>query len=658
MFMRDIVHLGELPRRLVIQPGVVGLAAIYLFRTAFAGRCFFLTAGLIPFSITVLYAAVSIFVSWNSYTATSAFMAVVACFSAVFIVSNLSLNGMNHVWFLSAILFAALITAVVGILQVWTGFDYYPSLAFPGSTYMNRNYAAHVCAVAVPVGAGLFLINCKQIWLNAFALLSCSISWLYIQYAGTRSAWLASFAACLFLFILTLACRGKGRVRIYPVRRWVGVLAVLFITTLLSWYSPTNGSFETGGAFFNRANLFVEQLKESISGAYDPNDKSKELEKSVSDAGVDQSALGRLHSLKASGRMLGDYWLMGTGAGQFEVKYPPYDADGFETRFAGNKTILRFLHNDHIQFVIEYGILPTAICIFFALYIFYKMPKNIREDKTISVAYAGALALLLIAAVDGPFVKPTTQLIFGTLIGLILSVDEKFGMFFLPRRFKYQRVCVCLIGILLCSVSIVGLRYYHRRVLAEKEYHQMSGYWQNGYPQKAIKYGRAAVMHIEDFHKLGVAYGDLLSVTGNYMESKAQFEKVLTANPFDYTSHLKLAAINQHFGDLDAAIEHYDVCLKLVPSDNRVMLQCAQIFQAREDFLGASRYLSQFIEANPKEATGYLMLAYNFEQLREIENALLVVKRGLVELPENQYLTEKLEALSKASRLGSKADTD
>lgn len=653
-FMHDIVHLGELPRRLVLQPGVIFIVAIFLLRSSLSCRAFFLSFGLIPVLLVCLYALGSNFVSPNTYNAQSAFLTVLACLSATLIVSNFSLNKINRQWFLFAILLAACLTSLVGILQVWTGFDYYPSLAFPGSTYMNKNYAAHVCAAAIPVAIALFIAKEFRTWIQIFLLASGSLSWLYIQYAETRAAWLASVATCLGLLAISVLKQVSDCPRAHALRKWMLLCGVLLLTTVFSWYNPVEETYKLGGGVAERLSALVQQLQLNRSTSDEPSAPDQPISVGLSGEQtlvVDGSALGRLHSLKASYRMLKDHWLVGVGAGQFEVFYPPYDADGFKTKFAGDRTILRFLHNDYMQFLVEYGIIPAIFCLIFLIYLLFKIIRKSSSGSGLLAAYGGVCSLLIIAGLDGPFVKPTTQLFFATFLGIILGSNADFGKFLSIGQSRLARYAIGALGLVLCALSFFGLKCYHKRVIVERDFHLMNGYRQNGNPDKAVPYGRKAVARIEDFHMLGQAYGDLLSNTGNYRESKAQFEKVIAANPYDYLSHLKLAALNQYFGNDSEALNHYNICLQLVPSDSRVLIQCAQIFQEKNDYREAIRYLRQFIEAHPLEPAGYLMLAYNFEMMEDYERALEVTISGRSLLPENLDLREKYRQLLQLSGL-------
>lgn len=644
-FMHSIVHLDELPKRLFLHPGLLFISSTWIVLAAVRKEPLQLQWFIVPILMLFVYALISLSLSANKYTGFSAVMAVSAWLYAWILTLSLERRHSCSAWIISALLMVGFITASVGIIQVWANFSYYPSVAFPGSTFMNRNYAAHVCVVSIPVALSVILVGPNRFY-TIFCLIGSSTSWLYVLYTGCRAALLAAFFS-VFLVTALLFFRGflpKNKSWKRMAKRICCVLPIFIIIYVFSWYDPGTGEFVLGGETFQRIFQIISYQDQSHALL---DDGLSKVQDSVSGSALlfESSSAHRLHGWKASCRMLGDFWLMGVGAGQFEVAYPPYDADGYKTVFAGDGEILRFLHNDYLQFFTEYGLLALFVAVSFLVVFVDHARTSFSWSTTTVAAYGGLSALLFIALFDGPFTKPVSAVLSAVLAGLALAsyrgrLSRAIGS---GRTSLWIQISLAIFGMLL---GLFGLSYYNKRVQAEKAFHLMNAYWQAERPQRAIRKGLESVDYVDGFHKFGVAYGNLLASTGNFKEAKSRFKKVLQSNPHDYTSHLNSAGLNQALGETSQALEHYKKCLSLVPSDRRALTQCAQIYQEGGDFTTAEKYLQQFTNAWPMENLGYLMRANNFELSGNRNAAISVINQGLGRLPQDQALLEKLASLA------------
>ena len=338
--------------------------------------------------------------------------------------------------------------------------------------------------------------------------------------------------------------------------------------------------------------------------------------------------------------MLRDFWHLGAGPGQFEIFYPPYDADGLKGRFGGDRTILRFLHNDPLQFTIEYG-LVGVLCLFSATGFFLLILRRKDLDWVTYASTSGLLALVLLSLLDGPFTKPVTQVYSAALVGLIIGSSNSMIMRIrISTRWVNASFCM-----LLASLCVYAVQHYSAQYEAEKGFHMMNFHWHGNRAEEAYRHGSKVASLLPGYDKLGASYGDLLSNMGKYDEAKVQFLDVLEYSPHSYLSHLKLAAIYQLEGNYEVALKHYNYCLRLVPSKDSILVQCAQLLQIQAKYSDATPYLVRFTEVQPKERAGYLMLAYNYEKMEDLPHALRVVEQAINNIGPEKVLIEKREHL-------------
>jgi O-antigen ligase len=135
---------------------------------------------------------------------------------------------------------------------------------------------------------------------------------------------------------------------------------------------------------------------------------------------------GRLYLARVAAAHLGEVPPTGFGPGAVELKFPQWQLEWLKThpgdaRFAGP---VDHLHNDYLEFWVEYGPIGLAAFLFLAGWLVYKAPA--RDPA----ALAGVAALAAIALIDFPFHRPAGWALFWLLMGL-----TAFG----PMRYSDRR---------------------------------------------------------------------------------------------------------------------------------------------------------------------------------------------------------------------------
>lgn len=112
-----------------------------------------------------------------------------------------------------------------------------------------------------------------------------------------------------------------------------------------------------------------------------------------------------------------EVWLTGSGAGSFYTVFPKYHTNTIHLHYD-------HAHNEYLQFVIEYGIVATALLGLAVLYSFYKALFALRtrsDPMSQGLAFAavmGIIAMLIHISVDFPLQAPATTVNFIALIVL------------------------------------------------------------------------------------------------------------------------------------------------------------------------------------------------------------------------------------------------
>jgi O-antigen ligase len=240
----------------------------------------------------------------------------IACAASVLDDEN---EGRRHA--LEAVMVAAAAVAVLGLLQhIEVNPFPMPVISTPGSTFGNRNLAAEVVAMALPLGlAPIAMARGKaQRWTLAFAL---ALELMYLAVTRARGAWLG--AACglgTTLWVIQL--------RWSRTSRWVAAAAVVAAVVAVS-----------------------------LPGRYNPRDAGDRKRYSgvvdVVEEGFDSRSTAlktRFGLWRRTWSMIGDRPILGVGPGNWPVEFPRYAEPGATQDGVLSATLApRQAHNDYLE---------------------------------------------------------------------------------------------------------------------------------------------------------------------------------------------------------------------------------------------------------------------------------------------------------------------
>jgi O-antigen ligase len=297
---------------------------------------------------------------------------------------------------LEAVTVAAAVVALIGLLQHIEAMPLgIPIISTPGSTFGNRNIAAEVMAIALPLGLGA-TAGARGSAARAAMLVALGLELLFLGATRARGAWLGAFCGL-----------GTGLFLVRP--RWS----------------------RTSLAVAVAAGVAVV-IAASKPGRYNPRDAGDRKRYAAVVQVVEESFDSRSTALRTrvglwrrSLAMVREHPLVGVGPGNWPVVFPRYAEPGARRDSVLSATLApRQAHNDLIERAAETGLLGLLALGVLAAGVVIAARRRLQShqpDMRASVAgAAGALvALVSVAMVGFPLEMPGTLALSGLALGLI-----------------------------------------------------------------------------------------------------------------------------------------------------------------------------------------------------------------------------------------------
>ena len=239
----------------------------------------------------------------------------------------------------AAVAIAALLGAIASLLQTYgVESEYFSLNRAPGGTFGNRNFMAHVCAIAAPaiVYCALTARSARGylFWGGAFGVVSAAV---FIS--RSRAAWLAIAASFAIMAIAAWLTRSRWReprlvrrIVSLGVAAAIAIGAVALLPNTLEWKSDSP---------------YLESMRGVV------NYKQG-------------SGRGRLVQYTTSLKVTAAHPLFGVGPGNWAVVYPRYAAEGDPSLDSDGMTANPWPSSDWMAFLSERG-LPAFVALVVAL---------------------------------------------------------------------------------------------------------------------------------------------------------------------------------------------------------------------------------------------------------------------------------------------------
>ena len=309
-----------------------------------------------------------------------------------------------------AIVAGALVAALWGMLQFWTGFSPFPQGPQPASTFINRNFFAEFVVCALPF-AGLLLARARRP--AAVLLLAAGVGLLVtvLMMTGTRSALMAMWLQLLLVWpVIAWRCRGALAFSGWSRALQAGALAVMAATVLALGSIPSSNAKILEEGHGSTAIARGLQRAQSIR----PSDSSLNL---------------RIVMWRATLEAIAAQPLTGLGAGAWESEIPRYQAEGaqLETDY--------YVHNEFLQLVAEYGIAGWLFLLALLSYLLLAAwrswgrgdAQQEAERPWRATLLCSMLALLVVSTIGFPWRLAATGALFAACLGALAGSDARLG---------------------------------------------------------------------------------------------------------------------------------------------------------------------------------------------------------------------------------------
>lgn len=329
--------------------------------------------------------------------------------------------------------FAAIAVAVTSLAQAYgIESDWFTLARAPGGTLGNRNFVAHIVAIALPFTVWCVLTAKRPV--SAFAWsMGVGILAATLVLSRSRAAYLAVALTIVISLPLFLVSRkywrdslvGGRLARILLVTMLGGTIAVILPNTL-EWKSDS--------PYLDSARNVVDY--ESGSGR------------------------GRIAQYQNSLEMVSADPVFGAGPGNWPVRYPRFAPGGDPSLADNGMTANPWPSSDWVAFVSERGaVAAVSLLAVFAVMFFASLRKwrdlPTHEHVLMRVALAGTVvAAMVVSAFDAVLLLPASAFLVWLMIGAATATPRKPNTVALDAgRWRYARVAVVALATLAVARS-------------------------------------------------------------------------------------------------------------------------------------------------------------------------------------------------------------
>lgn len=557
------------------------------------------------------------------------------------IVNYLNENNNNFKKVLILLIISMSIMSLYGVFQV-SGFDIFSWRSnFSGraaSTLGNPNFLAGHLVLLLPLVFVMILIseNKMKLIYILFALLNI-YGFIITQ---TRGAYLGFF------------------------------VSVIFLICLLFFYEKNIFKKEKRIIFIGGASLILIIIFYFIFNQY--------AFQRIKDVLFfkDEAAHIRIALWKNSLKLFFDNFLLGTGAGNFFIKYSYYQASSLTPDFFKKSDFYRssHSHNDFIQIAAEYGIFGFLVFVLFIFMIFFNTFKYLKQDgknKIISIGIiSGILGLLIHAFFNFPFLIIPTATYFYCFVGILTcfaGYKEKVIISDYKKNIIIFLISIIAIFNLIFSFKTLLSNVYLRKAKENEYFSKINNAIY--YAKKAVEmdslndennftlaglYERNQNMlacdYFEKAYNLNPGYWEAnLSLFNCFMikNNKEMFLKI-GENLYKLSPYSKKAIqsygvalyLNQKY---DKAIDILEKGVKYFKDDYEILNYLAIVYGAKGDIANAVLNFKKVIELKPDFKDAYYNLAvayYSAKNYNEAKKILLLMKKLSLEDEKSKNLLQ------------------
>jgi tetratricopeptide (TPR) repeat protein/O-antigen ligase len=415
VIIRNICDFSGLPQSLFLQLSSFVILFIWWISTIKKKEIKFkLTPLHLPVALWALWITISIIGETNPYEGILIARQWWTGLIFFFILSTIKWKKMHIVF--QAIFWSGFCVAMIGLGQFFLDLQWIPQVRVPASTFGHKNVAIHFIMLTLPAGISLFLSTNHRLK-NYCHALALSFIFLYIYTTYTRAGWVVLFCMILCLSVFFWVNYKKG---LMPA--WYPGKIVPFLVGIIVGLILLNGS--TSQKNFSKAVQHMAGATQSIF-----EHLSQDLtnpRRSV----TDNSFTGRLEVWMNSLAMVKDFPITGVGVGNYRIHFQKYQSQAIQCSWVGERYRVFNAHNDHIQFLVEFGLIGLGLwlfvlwrffCMFFVL---FKHRTTSHSRYLLLCPLLAVINVLINACFSFPFQMSIPPVLFMAYLGIACSWYE------------------------------------------------------------------------------------------------------------------------------------------------------------------------------------------------------------------------------------------
>ncbi len=671
VFLWDHYDFANLPQQAFIHIlSTFFLAYVILSYRRKEGFRLVLSEYYIPIFGFLTWASISISYAHNKYEGIYTILMWIGPATLFLALTNAQLDRRDISWILNLVFGSGVLSAVIGSLQYLVKFPLIPQVVEPAATFANKNMAAHIMVLNIPLGIALLLSSGSGIRAFCYAV-GTSLMITFLYYTKTKAAWLAFMVEFILLMLYVLFLRPKFNL---DAKKKVALLVGVIIVGVLINLSPHGWA-----PAFQEISQKAELVKEAVAG------REEAEEAAYGSVGL------RIAIFRNTLEMIKDRPLLGFGLGNHKVYYPIYHRKVVIEKVFSEEAQLHNVHNDFLQLFSETGVIGfSLLALLFLLWMrsVKRVSIDRRGDESALWAmgiFIGILGIMINGSFCFPSFRAVPPMIVMTFTSILFSM-EQMASERSQRTINIRRPLNLFLSGLFVALSVYLCYYYGRLLISDKYYLLISRYeskknW-NGIlsigpkelelePHRAkirsymgrayIEVGRCRegaeelekVLEYYPYHmnallNLGVAY----SCMGEYQRSLETYQRVLSIKP-DYAKvYNNIAHIYLKLGDRKKAIESLNEAIKLNQGDANILVNLGVIYLSDGELYSAVNLLERAVALKPKWTVPYRHLGMVYLKVGQINKAKELWEKALKLAPKGDPVAQEIAKLLEELKKG------
>ncbi len=599
-----------LPKQLFIYCGICLIIFLFICGTINKQKLRFNNLVFVLFSF-LIWCLASVFYAYNFYEAFPIWVYWMAL--GVLLITLLQLDSKTLIVNLMlALILSATVNSLIGIAQYYDYLQWIPHKTPTSATFGNKNIASQFVVMIIPIAVAMMFLSKSLLRFLLLMLASISMSFFLII-AESRSAWLANMVSLttLFIGIIILYYRElpdllrNNRQRILII---VTVLPITWLTLLPS-----------GDFFKDRFIINISSIEQYSSERH------------------------RVDIWKNTIAMIEDKPFIGYGLGNHQLFYPKYhDAVVVDQRI-GERSKLRYVHNDWLQLLSETGLIGLSLLLALILVI-VKLTRNSyvfqtsRQNKiyVISIS-AGLLALSVTTLFSFPMYRSIPPFVAIIYLAMLSNLGSQFTFVTVP---KYVVRLVFLIPATLLLVYLIIIMF--PKFMTNYDYNISKEAHRQGYNQIALNTSKKVYEKNPYNKKVLLQYGSSLLNLKKYNDSIEVLKLYNSYYPYSFAGLFNLGLSYLRNGDYQQARVSFQNLLDIYPRNAQAYQKLGKVDVFEKQYQAAEQAYLKSLEYDANNAEVYNDLAFIYLQQSQLSKVIYSLEK-MIELDPNRKDKGKVE---------------